>query len=242
MGLPMTNTSVSTAMTSAPSVLAAQPLWAVERVKLPGGDVAISAKGRRGPWQMVDADARDGRRIAAEAYVADRYQQVHGARIEHYQPHLFVAQTPDNPLAGVVGFSCFDDHIGLVEQYLDAPAQEVVSRWVGHDVARSSIMEVGNLAADNLTVVIKLTAFMFHRFHEAGKQWALFTGTDGVRLALRRARIPFVSIQKADPRKLGAEREAWGNYYDSAPEVLLVNLAEGVAVVHERFDIENIDR
>jgi len=97
---------------------------------------------------------------------------------------------------------------------------------------------VGNLAADSLIQSVRLIIFLLHWLKAQGITYAVCTGTEAVRLALKRARVPFSVIGEADPSRLGGERWLWGSYYENTPQVLLIDIDQGISAVDGRYHVD----
>lgn len=176
----------------------------------------------------------------AEALIHSRYEAIHGATVAKCMPHLYAIAAADEDMAGAVGVRMMETTGGLLEKYLDRPIEEIVSELSGQLLSREEIVEVGNLAAANIPVAVLLIAFLFEECSRLGRSHAVFTGTHALRLALRRAKVPHHIIQQADPNRLGAEKNAWGRYYECDPHIMVVDVAAGLARIREQFWISRV--
>jgi hypothetical protein len=174
-------------------------------------------------------------RRAIEDLIREKYQAVHGAKIEQCLPHLFSIRTPGEPAAGAVGIRMMEMEGGLLERYLDRPIETILSHVTGEEIKRDRILEVGNLAAENIQVAVLLIAFLFEEAERRARSHAVFTGTHALRMALKRAKVPYHTIQTADAEKLGAEKDHWGRYYNCDPQIMAVNVKEGLEYIRRRF-------
>jgi hypothetical protein len=176
-------------------------------------------------------------RDSAEAFIRQQYWVKHQAILTQVMATLFGLIDAKSAPFAVVGLNTFRDRSSLVERYLDAPIEEVVSIIAGRDVPRIAIAEVGNLAADGILSSSKLIVFLLGYLHAKGFTHAVCTGTDAVRLSLRRCRVPFAVVGSADANRLGEERWLWGSYYDHSPQVLVIDIAQGLVAVSKRYNI-----
>lgn len=197
-------------------------------------------------WQLSSLDtgysatisehtAMGARRADVERYIRERYLEVHGAVLDGLMPELYSLRDANAELLAAVGLRRLSDGDSLFERYLDEPAEVLLEHRFGQAVARDDVFEVGNLAATSVLSGSRLVAFLYFLLASRGKRWALCTGTDGLRLTLRRARVPFHVLGNADPSRLGAERLRWGSYYEHSPQLLAIDVDEGMQTLASRY-------
>lgn len=217
------------------SQIAACSSAALERYIEPVG--RLRGAGEHSDTHVYAASTDASLGIATAEFVRAQYWQVHGARLDHLMPmHFAITDAAQQPLAAI-GVRPFDDQHSMVEQYLDVAIEEAAGAAMGCVIERSATIEVGNLAATHLIYGCRLIAFLLHRLSTDGYQTAVCTGTDAVRLALKRARVPFCVIGEADPDRLGAEQARWGTYYARNPQVLAIDISAGLAAIADRYRV-----
>ena len=204
----------------------------------PGITATLGALAGAKTWEVSDLAQPSEARRAAEALIQARYQSIHGAIVARCKPQLYSIREADQAIAGAVGIRCLEESDGLLEQYLDAPIETILSDLGNTAVSREDIIEVGNLAALNIPVAVLLIAFLFDEASRLNRSHAVFTGTHALRLALRRAKVSHHIIQAADPERLGTEKTNWGRYYECDPQVMLVDVVEGLAQIKAHFWIQ----
>ncbi|MEK9920114.1 MAG: thermostable hemolysin [Luminiphilus sp.] len=177
-------------------------------------------------------------RHSIESLIQEKFQSVHGAKIETCLPHLFSIRAAGESASGAVGIREMETQGGLLERYLDKPVELILSQITGNVVSRSCILEVGNLAAESIPVAVLLIAFLCDEAQRRCRSHAVFTGTQALRMALKRARVPYFTIQAADADRLGSERNQWGRYYNCDPQIMAVDVAAGLDTIRRRFWIE----
>jgi hypothetical protein len=175
---------------------------------------------------------------ASAHFIRNQYWVSHRAILTSLMHQRFAILNAHDMPCAVVGLKVLRHQSTLVERYLDDPIEQAVSRVVGQSVAREQLVEVGNLAADSLIQSARLIIFLLHWLKQAGISHAVCTGTQAVRLALKRARVPFDIIGSADPIRLGDERWKWGTYYQNAPKILVIDIHQGLAAVGERCSLD----
>lgn len=85
-------------------------------------------------------------RDAAEAFVRAVFRKRYAAEVR-FAPNLMLVER-DGVIRAAAGWRSAADRRLMLEQYLDEPVDQAVSRLAGQPVARERIVEVGNLAAE----------------------------------------------------------------------------------------------
>lgn len=200
----------------------------------------LSCHQGRKAWHVFDCAKHLELKCKVNRFIRQQYFLAHGANLGHLMANLYALEEQDGTLLGAVGLDDFGGSPRLVECYLKQPAEVYLSQHLGMSVAREQIMEAGNLAATNLTGAVLLTAFLFDEAHRQQKIWALFTATSAVRLALKRIGIPHESLLSATLDCVSGDYGSWGTYYEQDPQVVLVNIREGLQAVRKKYDIQRL--
>lgn len=161
-------------------------------------------------------------RSVLEAFVHARYADTYQADITHFLPYL-LATRHEESLQGVVGLRPGASGAFFVEQYLDAPIEQVIAANRGLPVDRSQVIETGNLAANrggSQLLFVVLTEVL----HRAGYRWITFTATGQVISLLHKLCFEPQVLCAADPQRLGEQIRDWGTYYDQCPSVVIGDL------------------
>jgi hypothetical protein len=144
---------------------------------------------------------------------------------------LLLSRIDDSQLSSVVGLRPGTERPLFLEQYLDCPLEEAISRQSGVQVERDRLMEIGNLASSyrsgNQLMFILLTAVLAR----AGYTWVVFTATSQVRSLLTRLNFQPVTLCEADESRLVNKQQVWGSYYQSQPMVQAGSVSQGLAVL-----------
>lgn len=179
------------------------------------------------PHGRIVAATRETR-PAIEAFVAQRFAEVYGARLHTFLPHLYGFEDDDGRLIAAFGLRRADEGPLFLEQYLDEPIEELVGRAAHARVPRGRITEIGNLAGrtpGSLRAMIPAVAALLNR---NGVRWVGFTGTVRVCNGFRRLGLPLSIACPADIRRLPeSERAGWGSYYEHDPVVMLGDVSHG---------------
>ncbi len=162
-----------------------------------------------------------------QAFVADTYARAYAARITHFLPELLGVTGPNRELLGVVG--CQLGRAGgplFLEQYLDLPAEWLLTRARGAPVTRGDVAEVGNLSASRGASGTWLVTTLAARLERLRVPWALFTATRSLRRGFRRLGIPMLELAPAQGTRVGSDLATWGSYYATNPRVMAARVAD----------------
>lgn len=205
------------------SISGAAGLSASSRRRLPGLTLP----------RLLEADACT--RPAYERFIAARFAEAYGASLYSFMPRLFGLHESDGRLVAAFGLRAAVDAPLFLERYLDAPAEQVLSRRLGRPVARDEIIEVGNLAGATTGALRHLIPVLAEWLDRAGYRWLVFTGSPRLGNGFAQAGVALDTLGLADPKRLPArEREAWGRYYEAQPSVLLGDIRSGQRDLMER--------
>lgn len=167
-------------------------------------------------------------RLAVQALIRESFAREHQARVRQFMPHLLALRDEGGQLLGAVGYRLAAQAPLFLERYLDAPIEQVLAARLHREVARSQIVEVGNLATARPGQARRLIAAMTAMLAAQDLRWVAFTATQQLSNSFRRMSLATHALASADPARLGDERADWGTYYDGAPQVLAGEIAEGL--------------
>ncbi len=181
-------------------------------------------------------------RVRQEQYVRQAFADQFGAEIYHFLPYLLSIEDVEQNLQGVLGVHPAGEVALFLERYLDSPVEPLIAKITGEEVARSDVIELGNLATTSpgggRMLIVILASFL----RGAGYQWVTFTALPGLINSFRRFGIDLYTLAEADPGRLGEEARYWGSYYEGAPKVVAANVEEAhgrleCAAVAERLQL-----
>lgn len=178
--------------------------------------------------EVVIAGKEAVERPVMERFVAAEFRTQYSANVKTFMPWLLGLSCGEQ-LVGVAGMRPAVDGPLFIEQYLDRGIEEEVALHTGLSVARSHIMEIGNLAGHFPGVTRALFPLMTELLSRRHYHWAVCNTTPTVQNALLRLGIPIVPMVRAMPERLGPARFAWGSYY--ATETTVVAIA--VTAAHD---------
>lgn len=194
------------------------------------------------PLILSRATTDDPQRVACETFIQTRFQKAHNADVRHFMPELFGLSDGSGALCAVAGARLAASGELFLERYLDAPIEQQVRMAAGRPVERRAIVEVGNLAASSLGSARLSIITVTWLLAVCGLEWVAFTGNTALVNSFNRLGLCPVTLGPADPLRLGDERHAWGNYYQTQPSVHVGDIGAGFrhlshTGVFERFGL-----
>ena len=170
--------------------------------------------------ELLGPDADDALRYDVETRIAATFAQRYGATIDHFLPYL-LCLSASQKLGAVAGLRLARESALFLEQYLDVPVEQAVSREFRTPVDRAQIIEIGNLASTVHGSAALLFALLPTLLSAAGIRWVVCTATPQVLAMLDKLQFPFRTICAADPQLLADGMDNWGSYYRSRPRVIV---------------------
>jgi hypothetical protein len=164
-------------------------------------------------------------RAELERFIAERFRTVYGAHVSHFCAHLLGLRDASGTWCAAAGYTPAVSGALFLEQYLDAPVEEVLSQAVNQRVPRGRIVEVGNLAAVPPGFARSFVPALGSHLIERNYHWVVFTATRQVRNLLRRLCFRSYALASAARTRLPDGGAAWGSYYANAPTVMAGALA-----------------
>lgn len=174
-------------------------------------------------------------RERVQGFIRDVYFAVHAASLNAFMPELFTIYEADGTPSASIGLRRIGEAPIFLEKYLDIAVEHSVQQITGQPIARQRIAEVGNLASVSAGAGRHLIAFLVYHLAATGVDWAVCTGTNAVRAALRRMGVEFELIRKARGECMGDDLVNWGSYYQHNPFVIAVNIADGVRSLQQSY-------
>ena len=201
--------------------------------QLPAGRVEQAVRRLLKPQPQFEIhDAASKSRPQLEAYVAEHFQRVYDARVSEFLP-IMLSMRCQGHISAVVGLRPAGQGPLFLEQYLDQPIEAALTTLTGRPVARSEILEVGNLVATHRGACRLLFGLLAAIADQAGYRWGAFAATGRVARILAKLRVTVHPLANADAGRLEGDASRWGSYYNTDPKVLVVNIPEAVAALKE---------
>lgn len=176
--------------------------------------------------------AQGKQRIAVQEFIGAMFARAHHARIKHYMPVLLSLNAPDGTLVMACGLRSAAASDLFLEQYLSQPVQVALATAAAKPIARSDIVEVGNLAVATQTPARHLIVALTRYLAATPVQWVVCTVLPQLRNSFARLGIPYHELGVARIESLSPEERAdWGNYYDERPLVIAINVAAALQAI-----------
>lgn len=191
------------------------------------GAETISAQPRQYAVEYIHLD--DPARASIEHFIAQSFFHSYGARLSHYCDTLLGCRDASGNWIAALGYSLAGEGPVFLEQYLDAPIEQAISARAGCVIPRSTIVEVGNLAAAHPGAARALIVAMTRLLHAQGLHWVTFTATASLLNSFTRLRLRPGVLAHADPARLPDGGRDWGTYYNSQPQVMFGDIRYGYA-------------
>lgn len=171
-------------------------------------------------------------RIAVQEFIGAIFDRAHHARIKHYMPVLLSLNAPNGTLVMACGLRAAAASDLFLEQYLSQPIQVALATVAAKPIARSDIVEVGNLAVAAQTPARHLIVALTRYLAATPMQWVVCTVLPQLRNSFSRLGIPYYELGAARIESLSPEERAdWGNYYDERPLVIAINVAAALQAI-----------
>lgn len=167
-------------------------------------------------------------RAAFESFVAARFRRAYGAHVTHFLPHLLGVRDGLARWQAAAGYATAAVQTLFLEQYLDQPIECTLAAALARPIARTGIVEVGNLAAVSAGMARVIIPQLARHLHRLGYIWVVFTATRALRNSFYRLGLRPLSLTRADPARLPDGGASWGTYYDQDPVVMAGKIALGL--------------
>lgn len=176
--------------------------------------------------RLIEADPASRQQL--ERFIAARFTDVYGAHVRQFMPRLLGLHEIGGGLIAALGLRSALYAPLFLEQYLEAPVEQVVSAHFGVDARRGDIVEIGNLAGASPGALRRLIPALTAYLHGEGVRWIAFTGSARLCGGFSRLGLPLEVVAPAQIERLPlAEREDWGSYYEHDPSVMLGDVVCG---------------
>jgi hypothetical protein len=165
-------------------------------------------------------------RAELEGFIARRFERAYGAKLTHFLPHLLGLRDDGGRWLAAVGYCGAASGPLFLEQYLEAPVEQLLSQALDRPVERDRVVEIGNLAAVRAGIARMLIPSLASHLRAEGFELAVFTATRELRNAFQRLSLGPIVLGAADPARVSGGAAAWGTYYAHAPAVVGGHLSD----------------
>lgn len=154
------------------------------------------------------------------------YYRRYGAKLNTFCRELLTLWSRNYGVISCVGINTPESGEIFLEQYLDRPVEEEVSRVTVGCVKRDEIVEVGTMAVYEGGLCRLMMAGLVGLLVEQNKRFIVCTAVKTLRNTFNRLSIPYLALAKATPERLKSGVGDWGSYYNASPEVILIDLMQ----------------
>jgi hypothetical protein len=175
-------------------------------------------------------DPDDPQRAELERFVQSAFESKHAAKVRTFMPTLLAMRNERGGVCGVAGFRCAAHEALFLERYLDEPIERAIQAVTHHEVSRSQIVEVGNLAGVSCRAAMRLVLALPRLLISRGQRWIVFTATDRVRSLLAGYGAPLMELAPARASRVSGLADDWGRYYETDPRVMVGHLPDGLSM------------
>lgn len=171
-------------------------------------------------------------RKEVEGFIAAVFRQSYGATITHFMPELIALRDQRGVLMAAFGMRKAASERLFLEQYIDEPIEDLMTRQLGQTISRAEITCIGNLAVANPRNAGVLIAHVIQYSLDTGVEWAVATAHHSLQNGLIKGGRDVYPLAMAHPQRLPeSEQATWGSYYRHTPQIVAIR---GVAapVVH----------
>ena len=172
-------------------------------------------------------DSNDSRRAAVEAFIAQRFLEVHGARITVFMPQLLALFADQGAVRAAVGMRDAGEQRLFLEHYFDCAVEQAIADRAGVAVARECIVEIGNLASVDRRASRQMFKLLAQHLHAEHFEWAVFTGCSSLHRMFDALGIETVGLGRALQSRLPSDQQTWGGYYEDNPQVVAGRIGLG---------------
>ncbi len=170
----------------------------------------------------------DQGRRAVEQQIQNAYAKSFDAHVSHFMPTLISAGIANTPPHLNFGLRCAADQTLFLENYLQAPVEQVLSSTVRSQISRKCIAEIGNLTFDHTENLQQDLMSIASYCQQQGYRYVVCTATRALRLLFLRAGMKPVLLGQATQGDAPKDGSHWGGYYETAPQIIGGNVLLGL--------------
>ena len=165
----------------------------------------------------------DPGRACVEAYIHRQFSSCFGANVKQFMPYILTLEKK-GAISAAIGFRLAEKHTLFLEQYLTKPVEQMVSETISAPVKRTSIVEIGNLAASRPGQTKQLFMLLALLLESMGYAWVVCNTTPQIRNTFKRMGFEYLTLQRTSSRSLQQDANLWGSYYSHDPRLCLGSL------------------
>ncbi|MCP4332538.1 MAG: thermostable hemolysin [Gammaproteobacteria bacterium] len=175
-------------------------------------------------------DEKHPLRQQVEQFIAQRFFEVHGARLSVFMPVLIALFGENEEILAAVGIRSAATEVLFLEYYLDTSIEQSIAcnaKQLMVVPERDRIVEIGNLASIDRRVSRKLFKILAGLLHAENFKWAVFTGCTSLHRMFSTLGIETIDLGRALQSRLPVDQQTWGGYYEDSPRVVAGKVSRG---------------
>jgi hypothetical protein len=177
--------------------------------------------------------ANSPQRGQLESYIAGCFARAYQAEVSEFAPLLLGLRCAGS-ISGVAGIRPAETGKLFLEHYLDAPVEQAVAAVFGKPVSRHEVVEVSNFAALRPGACQLLLLMLAGILPTVGFRYAAFVGTPQIERIVGKFHAAIKPLAAAQLSRLGLAADHWGSYYDSQPQVMVIDLQVTAALLRSK--------
>jgi hypothetical protein len=192
------------------------------------------------PYRILDSlptghynyliDEKHPRRKQVEQFIAQRFSEVHGARLSVFMPVLIALFGENDEILAAVGIRSAATEVLFLEYYLDTSIENSIACNANQLMLapeRDRIVEIGNLASIDRRASRKLFKILAGLLDAENFEWAVFTGCTSLHRMFSTLGIETIDLGRALQSRLPVDQQTWGGYYEDSPRVVAGKVSRG---------------
>jgi hypothetical protein len=192
------------------------------------------------PYRILDSlptghynyliDEKHPRRKQVEQFIAQRFSEVHGARLSVFMPVLIALFGENDEILAAVGIRSAATEVLFLEYYLDTSIENSIACNADQLMVvpeRDRIVEIGNLASIDRRASRKLFKILAGLLDAENFEWAVFTGCTSLHRMFSTLGIETIDLGRALQSRLPVDQQTWGGYYEDSPRVVAGKVSRG---------------
>jgi hypothetical protein len=202
------------------------------------------------PYRILDSlptghynyliDEKHPRRKQVEQFIAQRFSEVHGARLSVFMPVLIALFGENDEILAAVGIRSAATEVLFLEYYLDTSIENSIACNADQLMVvpeRDRIVEIGNLASIDRRASRKLFKILAGLLDAENFEWAVFTGCTSLHRMFSTLGIETIDLGRALQSRLPVDQQTWGGYYEDSPRVVAGKVSRGCVAFENTPDM-----
>lgn len=192
----------------------------------------VSLASERSAARVAVVQRTDPERLRLERFIHRRFAEHYGAHVSDFLPVLLGIFDARRRIQAALGLCGCGSGALFLEHYLDRPVEAELTAQVQQPVARTRIVEIGNLACSARGATRALVCAMADYLLQSKFEWIACTMGPYVANTFRRLGLPLLDLGPAERSRLpAAERERWGSYYAQQPRVMAGRIRDAARIL-----------